>query len=214
LRLFDYAPSANCYKVRLLLAQLGIAYDRVAVDIFDGGTLEPEFVRMNPARTTPVLEIAPDTHLAESNAILMYLADGTEMYADDRVERAQIVRWLLFEQAEVVPTLGSLRFRLLTGRLRPGDDGARQRAEWALAALTTVDTHLSGRRYLVGDRYTIADLAIFGYAHAAHEAGLSTSSFPAFEAWRARVAGQPGHINDLAPYPPNARPGAGRSIYD
>jgi glutathione S-transferase len=214
LRLFDYAASANCYKVRLLLAQLAVPYERVAVDIFDGDTLDPDFARMNPARTTPVLEVAPGVHLAESNAILVYLAEGTELYADDRLERAQILRWLLFEQADLVATVGSLRFRLLTGRLRPDAPGAAKRRQGALATLATLEEHLTGRRFLVADRYTIADIAMYGYAHVAEEAGIDTAPYPAFEAWLARVAEQPGYINDLEPYPPSSHAAVSRSIYD
>ena len=214
LRLFDYGPSANCYKVRLLLAQLGVPYERVAVDIFAGGTLDPSYARMNPARTTPVLEVEPGVYLPESGAILVYLAEGTELYSDDRLERAQILRWLLFEQADLVASVGSLRFRLLTGRLRPDDPGAAQRREDSLATLATLDAHLTGRRFLVADRYTIADIAMYGYAHVAGEAGLDTAAYPAFEAWLARVAEQPGHMNDLERYPPNSQASVSRSIYD
>jgi glutathione S-transferase len=214
LRLYDYAASANCYKVRLLLAQLAVPYERVVVDIFDGDTLDPEFARMNPARTTPVLEVAPGVHLAESNAILVYLAEGTDLYAEDRLERAQIIRWLLFEQADVVATIGSLRFRLLTGRLRPDHPSVVKRREGALAALATLDAHLTGRSFLVADRYTIADIGMYAYTHVAGDAGLDTSACRAFEAWRTRVAGQPGHINDLEPYPANSQMSVSRSIYD
>jgi glutathione S-transferase len=214
LRLFDYGASANCYKVRLLLAQLGMPYERVAVDIFDGGTLDPAYARIHPARTTPVLELEPGVYLPESGAILVYLAEGTDLFADDRLERAQLLRWLLFEQADLVATVGSLRFRLLTGRLRPDDPGAAQRREGALATLATLDEHLTGRRFLVGDRYTIADIAMYGYAHVAGEAGIDTAPYPAFEAWLARVAEQPGYMNDLEPYPPNSQASVSRSIYD
>jgi glutathione S-transferase len=213
-RLFDYGASANCYKVRLLLAQLAVPYERVAVDIFAGGTLDPAYASVNPARTTPVLEVEPGVYLPESGAILVYLAEGTDLYADDRLERAQILRWLLFEQADLVATVGSLRFRLLTGRLAPDGPGAAQRREGSLATLATLDAHLTGRRFLVADRYTIADIAMYGYAHVAGEAGLDTAAYPAFEAWLARVADQPGHINDLEPYPPNSHASVSRSIYD
>ena len=112
LRLYDYGASCNCYKARLLLAQLGLEYERVPVDIFAGDTLTDEFAAMNPARTTPVLE-SDDGFLPESNAILVYLASGTSFLPADPFELAQVVRWLLYEQTDVVPAIGGLRFRLL-----------------------------------------------------------------------------------------------------
>lgn len=213
MRLYDYAASANCYKVRLLLAQLEIPYEKVSLDIFDGDTLTDAFARMNPAKTTPVLEIANDRHLSESNAILAYLADGTDLLPDDRFDHAQVLRWLLFEQADVVATMGGLRFRLVTGRLSSGDPDAQRRKAGAEDALEVLDEHLQHHDYLAADRYTIADIAIYAYTHVAHEAGIDTSPYRAFEAWLDRIAGQPGYMNDLEPYPPNASVTAGLSVY-
>ncbi len=213
MRLYDYAASANCYKVRLLLAQLGLPYERVPLDIFDGDTLTDAFGAMNPARTTPVLELGPGRHLAESNAILAYLAQGSELLPEDRFEFAQTLRWLLFEQADVVPMIGGLRFRLVTGRLSPGDPDAQRRREGAKEALGVLEAHLQTSDYLASGRYTIADIAVYAYTHVAHEAGVDTSPFGAFEAWLARVEAQPGHVNDLEPYPPNASVRQGLSIY-
>jgi glutathione S-transferase len=212
-RLYDYAASANCYKVRLLLAQLEMPYEKVSLDIFDGDTLTDAFGRMNPARTTPVLELGPDRHLTESNAILAYLAEGSDLLPDDRFDRAQVLRWLLFEQADVVPMLAGLRFRLLTGRLSPGDPDAERRKAGAEETLGVLDTHLSEHEFLAADRYTVADIAVYAYTHVAHEAGVDTSPFPAFASWRDRVAAQPRHMNDLEPYPPNASVKAGLSVY-
>lgn len=115
-RLYDYAASGNCYKVRLLLAQLGRPYERVSVDIFDGETLTDESAAKNPARSTPLLELEDGTFLAESNAILTYLAQGTPFMPSDPLGVAQVVRWLIFEQTDMMMTMGGLRFRLLTGR--------------------------------------------------------------------------------------------------
>src|SRR3954454_17310465 len=116
LRLYDYAASANCYKVRLLLAQLQRPYDRMPVDIFNGETLTDDYAAKNPLRTTPVLEIGEGTYLQESAAILWYLAEGTDFIPDDPLERAQVLRWLVIEQTDVMPAIGGLRFRLVTGR--------------------------------------------------------------------------------------------------
>ena len=213
-RLYDYAASGNCYKVRLALAQLGFEYERVPVDIFAGETLTPEFAAINPARSTPVLELADGRRLPESGAILFHLAHGTELLPDDPFEQSQVLRWLLFEQSELLPVTGGLRFRLVTGRLEPGSRGAQARHAGGVQMLGLLDEHLRDRAFLLGGRYTIADIALYGYTHVAHEAGLPMVDFPAVEAWLERVAHQPGYTNDLLPYPPNARPGAGRSIYD
>ncbi len=213
MRLYDYAASANCYKVRLLLAQLEIPYEKVSLDIFDGDTLTDAFGRMNPARTTPVLELGPDRHLTESNAILAYLAEGSDLLPEDRFDRAQVLRWLLFEQADVVPTMGGLRFRLVTGRLSAGDPEAERRRAGAEETLGVLDAHLSEREFLAADRYTVADIAVYAYTHVAHEAGVDASPYPAFAAWLARVEGRPRYMNDLEPYPPNASVKAGLSVY-
>src|SRR5918912_1068292 len=129
MRLYDYAASANCYKARLLLAQLDRPYERVAVDIFAGETLTDEFAAINPARTVPVLETDDGRFLPESAAILVYLARGTPYLPDDPFELGQVVRWLVYEQTDVIPTMGGLRFRLLVGRLLPSDPDAVRRKE-------------------------------------------------------------------------------------
>ena len=214
LRLYDYAASANCLKVRLLLRQLGLPYERVAVDIFAGDTLTDAYAEINPLRTTPVLELDDGRRLPESNAILLYLARGTPFLPDDPYELARVAGWLLFEQTDVMMTMGGLRFRLMTGRLTPDDPEALRRRRGAEETLAVLDHHLRSRAFLGGERYTIADIAVYGYAHVAHEAGLDMEPYPAVSRWLARVAEQPGHMNDLAPYPENARPGAGASNYD
>jgi len=213
LRLYDYPASCNCYKVRLLLAHLGRPYERVPVDIFAGDTLTDDYARINPARTTPVLE-TPDGFLPESNAILVYLAAGTPLLPADPFELAQVVRWLVFEQTDVVPTMGGLRFRLLVGRLTPEHPDAIRRHEGAREVLQLLDDHLAGREFLVGDRYTIADIAVYGYSHLAHEAGIEMEPYANVQAWFRRVEEQPGYIEDVEPYGANAAPGAGRSLYD
>jgi glutathione S-transferase len=214
MRLHDYAASANCYKVRLALSQLGIDYVRVPVDIFAGETLTDEFAALNPARTTPVLELEDGTTLPESGAILLYVADGTPLLPDDPMERAQVVRWLLFEQADVVPSVGGLRFRLATGRLAPDDPRVERLRTAGHEMLGVLDAHLRGRDFLVADRYTVADIAVYGYVHVADEAGVEPREHPEVARWLDRVAQQPGHFNDLEPYPANARPEVSRSVYD
>jgi glutathione S-transferase len=210
MRLYDYAASANCYKVRLLLAQLGAEYERVPIDIFAGDTLTDEFAAVNPARTTPVLEDPDGTFLQESNAILLHLARGTPFLPDD----PQVFRWLFYEQADVVPTMGGLRFRLITGRLASDDPDVLQRRNASYEVLELLDAHLAQQDFLVGGTYTVADTGIYGYVHVAGEAGLDLEPYASVRLWVARVQEQPRYLNDLEPYPPNSYAGASRSIYD
>ncbi len=210
MNLYDYAASANCYKVRLLLAHLGVEYERVPTDIFAGDTLTGEFAAINPARTTPVLEDPPGTFLQESNAILLHVARGTPFLPDD----PQVYRWLFYEQADVVPTMGGLRFRLITGRLSADEPEAARRRDGSYEVLELLDAHLSTREFFVADAYTVADIGLYGYVHVAHEAGLELEPYASLRAWLTRVQEQPGYMNDLEPYPRNSYVGASRSIYD
>lgn len=214
MRLYDYFASCNCYKVRLLLAHLGRPYERVPIDIFAGETLTDDYARVNPSRTTPVLETDDGRYLPESNAILVYLAHGTPFLPDDPVELAEVVRWLVYEQTDVIPTMGGLRFRLLVGRLEPSDPEAIRRKQGALEVLRLLDGHLATREFFVGGRYTIADVAIYGYTHVAHEAGIDLQPYSNLRAWFERVEEEPGYIEDVEPYGSNAAPGAGSSLYD
>jgi glutathione S-transferase len=213
-RLYDYPASANCYKARLLLAQLGSKYERVPIDIFAGDTLTDEYAAKNPARATPVLETDDGRYLQESNAILWYLADGTELLPEDPFDRGHVVRWLIIEQTDVMPGIGGLRFRLLTKRWTAEDPEALRRHELGLAALHMLEEHLAERSFLVGDRYSIADIAVYAYTHAAPDAGFELDAFPAVSRWLRRVERTSRFMNDLEPYPPNAARGAGKSLYD
>jgi len=211
-RLYDYAASCNCYKVRLLLAHLGIDYERVPVDIFAGGTLSDSYARINPMRTVPVLE-TEEGYLPESNAILTYLAEGTPYVPDDPWERARVVGWLIYEQTDVVFMVGGLRFRLMVGRWTPDHPEAVHRREGAVEVLQFLDEQLAEDEFLVGGRYTIADIAVYGYSHRAEEAQLDLEPYPNLRAWFERVESQPGYMEDVEPYGANAAPGAGQSIY-
>jgi glutathione S-transferase len=213
LRLYDYAASANCYKVRLLLAQLGREYERVAIDIFDGDTLTDEYAALNPFRSTPVLQLEDGRVLIESNAILWYLAAGTPFLPSDPFSQSEVCRWLIYEQTDVMPMIGGLRFRLLTGRFAPDSEAAAARRRGAYETLAMIEQHLGSHSFLAADRYTIADIAVYAYAHVAGDAGIDTSAYPAFREWLERVAAQPGFVDDLEPYPANASVLAGRSIY-
>jgi glutathione S-transferase len=160
-----------------------------------------------------VLELDDGRVLIESNAIVFYLADGTPFLPDDRVERAQVVRWLIYEQTDVMFMIGGLRFRLQTGRWQPDDEPAVARRDGAHEVLRILDAQLVETPFLVGGRYTVADIAVYAYAHLADEAGVSTADYPAFRAWVDRVESTPAFIDDLQPYPPNASRLAGRSTY-
>ena len=206
MRLYDYTASANCYKVRLLLALLGRAYERVPVDIFAGDTLTDAFAALNPVRETPVLELDSGEVVTQSNAILWLLAHGTPFLPGEPVAQGHVLQWLSFEQERVMGGIGGPRFRRLTGR--PESPG---RLAIGAEALAVLDAHLRERDWLVGDAPTIADLSVFGYAHVAADAGLEPGEH--VHAWEDRVRALPGFVADLEPYGANARPGAGRSIY-
>jgi glutathione S-transferase len=213
-RLYDYAASPNCHKVRLLLAQLGREYERVPVDIFGGDTLEPGYAEKNPGLTTPVLEVEPGVYLPESGAILLHLAEGTEFLPDDPLQRAHVYRWMMYEQARLFAIVGALRFFVLTGRLDPESPQAQQQLRFSVAAIAQAEMHLASNDFFVANRYTVADIALYGYLQVAHEAGVDMDRFPNVGAWLARVREQPNHVADLEPYPENAQAGNSRSIYD
>ena len=176
-------------------------FDRINVDIFDGDTLTDDYKRLNPVRSTPVLQLADGQTLIESNAILWYLAAGTPYLPDDALDQAEVCRWLIYEQSDVMPMIGGLRFRLATGRFTADGDAAQTRPNGAHAVLQIIDHHLAARPFLAADRYTIADTATYAYAHVAEEAGIDTSDCTRFRAWLERVSEQPGFVDDLAPYP-------------
>jgi glutathione S-transferase len=210
-RLYDYDASGNCYKARLLLALLGREYERVPVDIFAGDTLTDDFGRLNPLRETPVLELDDGAVVTQSNAILWYLAEGTAYLPDTTLERARVASWLFFEQERVMSGIGSARFRVLTGR---DPDVIPARLALGETALDAIETGLTGRSFLVGERCSIADLSCFAYVHVAGDAGYDLGALAAVSAWLERIRALPGFVDDLAPYPDNALPGCSRSIYD
>lgn len=213
LKLYDYAASANCYKARLLLAQLGLAYERVQVDIFAGESTTAAYREMNPAGRTPVLELDDGQTIAESNAILLYLGEGTPFVPEELVERARVWQWLFFEQNLFEPRVGGLRFRRLTGRggLDPALLADLGRA--AEEAMRMLGSHLAGRDFLVGSEYSVADTSLYAYAHVAGEGGLDLDRYPDVRSWLRRVEEVPRMMNDLQPYPENARAGRGRSVH-
>lgn len=215
MRLFDYPASANCYKVRLLLSLLDQPWERVAVDIFAGETLTDAYAAVNPLRETPVLELDDGRLLAQSNAILWYLAADTAWLPTEAFRQAKVAEWLSFEQERVMGGIGAPRFRLLTGRVQPDDRALSARLELGRSALDRLATVLAGRPFLLGDAPSIADVSVFAYAHVAGDTGLPfPEAWPGVGAWCDRLRALPGFVEDLVPYPPNARPGVSRSIYD
>ena len=195
IRLHDYPPSGNCYKIRLLLAQLGMPYERVEWDTFKGETRTPEFLGINPAGKVPVLETEDGELLPESNAILFYLAEGTPFLPDESLERAQALRWMSFEGSVLQPNLAVARF--VVKFLEMTDEHQemlREKQKAGYVALEIVEGHLAEHDFLVGDRYTIADVSLYAYAHVAHEGGFDLRPFPATRAWLGKISSQPSHF--------------------
>ena len=194
LRLYDYLASGNGYKVRLLLHQLGLPFERVELDILKGETRTPAFLARNPNGRIPTLELEDGTYLPESNAILWYLAEGTPFLPEERIARAQVLAWMCFEQYSHEPNIATLRFWTHAGLLEQRAALVPGKREAGVAALGVMEGHLATRSFFVAERYTIADIALYAYTHVAEEGGFSLAAYPAIRAWLACVAGQPAHI--------------------
>ncbi|MCC6764517.1 MAG: glutathione S-transferase family protein [Deltaproteobacteria bacterium] len=195
LRLYDYLPSGNGYKVRLLLAQRAIPFELVELDITKGETRTPAFLAKNPNGRIPLLEVEPGRFLAESNAILFYLAEGTPFLPDDRWLRAQVLQWMSFEQYSHEPNIATVRFWLHYTELTPERRAAiEQKRPLGYAALGVMEHHLSERPFFVGDRYSIADIALYAYSHVADEGGFDLGRYPAVGRWLGRVRAEPRHV--------------------
>jgi glutathione S-transferase len=211
LTLYDYAPSQNAWKVRQLLAHLDRAYRTVNVAIFDGEGRRPDFLALNPSGKVPVLQLPDGRALAESNAILAYLADGTPYLPADPFARAKVQQWLSFEQENVESVIGALRHWTMTGKLaRRSAEIVEGKRKHALATLQVLDGQLESRAFIAGEAYSIADISLFAYASRAGEAGLSIEPYPAFRAWIARVEAQPGFGVPMHPY--SIDPHSGREL--
>jgi glutathione S-transferase len=191
--LYDNALSGNCYKVRLLASHLGLELERRELDVVDRSNRAEVLGGLNPALRVPVLVLDDGRALAESNAILYYLADGTEYFPSEGFERAQVVQWLMFEQYSHEPNVATPRFWLHFGiEVDPSVLAERQRlGGLALAAL---DEHLAGRVFLVGDRYSIADISLYAYTHVADEGGFDIGQYASIRAWLGRVKERPGYV--------------------
>ena len=194
-RVFGTAASGNCHKVRLALDLLGLAYRWHEGDVVKGGTRTPAFLAMNPNGKVPVLQIDDHTFLAESNAILGYLADGTDLWPGDRLQRAQVLQWLFFEQYTHEPAIAVARY--IRAFLKQPDD-ARLPAliKRGDAALAVMEQHLERQPFFAAGRFSIADIALFAYTHKADEGGFDLAAYPAVRAWLARCRAVPG-VTDM-----------------
>jgi glutathione S-transferase len=193
--LYDYLDSGNGYKIRLLLSLLDRPYRWQELDILQGGTRTPEFLAKNPNGRIPTLQLDEGVCLAESNAILWYIAEGSRFIPADRLARAQALQWMFFEQYSHEPYVATPRFIL---RHLPEDSPRRaelpDRLKRGRAALAVMNTHLKSTAYFAGGHYTIADIALYAYSHVADEAGLDLAPYPEVRSWLARGAAEPRHI--------------------
>ena len=196
--LHDNMSSGNGYKVRLLLAQLGIPFERIEYDITTGETRTPEFLEnVNANGRVPVLETEEGEFLPESNAILFYLADGTPFLPEDRLGKARTLQWMFFEQYSHEPNIAVARAWLHVFDVEMTEErrnALETRQKLGYDALGVMEGHLKDRRFFVGDHYSIADIALYTYTHVADEGGFDLDGFPAVLAWLERVSSQPGYI--------------------
>jgi len=193
--LYNSAVSGNCYKVRLLLAQLGLEYETVDVSVVDRSNRAELLGDLNPGLRVPTLVLDDGRPLAESNAILWYFGDGTPYVPDDQYERAQVLQWMFFEQYSHEPYLAVVRFWLAySGTPEAFREQVPAKMKGGYAALDAMERHLDGKSFLIGDRYSIADMALYAYTHVAHEGEFDLEPYPAIRAWLDRVADQPGHV--------------------
>ncbi len=193
MRLYDNAVSGNAYKVRLLLAMRSIDYERIQLSVVDRSDREEVLGGKNPALRIPVLELDDGTTLAESNAILCYLAEGTPYMPTDPLARARVLQWMFFEQYDHEPNIAVARY-LLHYAEDPDRELIAAKQAGGEKALGAMERHLSEHDFLVGDTCTVADIALYGYTHVADEAGLSLDDYPGVARWIERVAAQPGHV--------------------
>jgi len=194
--LYNSQISGNCYKVRLLLAHLGVDYERREVDVADRSNRPELLGGLNPALRVPTLVLDDGRSLGESDAILWFFGEGTPFVPADAFQRAQVLQWMFFEQYDHEPAIAVVRFWLAYSG-RPAEEFADRidaRREAGHRALAALETHLGGRDWLVGDGLTLADIALYAYTHVAHEGGFELDAYPAIRSWIERVAAQPGHV--------------------
>ena len=194
LTLYDYWESGNGYKVRLLLSHLGLEHRRVELDILRDETRTDALLAKNPNGRVPLLELADGRVLAESNAIQFYLAEGTPYLPDDAFERAQVLQWMFFEQYSHEPYIAVLRFWTFSGKLEEHAHEIDERRRRGDQALGVMELHLAERSFFVGERYGLADIALYAFTHVAGEGGFDLAPYTAIRRWLERVRSQAGHI--------------------
>jgi glutathione S-transferase len=202
IRLYDYLPSGNGYKVRLLLTQLQIPFERIELDIIEGNTRTPRFLRKFPNGRIPAVEFDDGRRLFESNAIIWHFAETTSLVPQDPFERARVLQWMFFEQYSHEPYIAVARFFAMHPDHPDERRGGLPRIiRGGYDALGVMELHLSGsgegdhaREFFVGGQYTTADIALYAYTHVAHEGGFDLGNYPAIREWLARVKSQPRHI--------------------
>ena len=192
--LYDSAISGNCYKVRLLLHHLGIPFERKELSVVDRSDRPALLGGMNPSLRVPTLVLDDGRPLGESNAILWYFGDGTRFVPQDRYDRARVLMWQFFEQYDHEPNVAVARFWLHYRDTPPDPEALAAKHAGGYKALDAMERELSGRRFLVGDRFTLADISLYAYTHVAGEGGFDLARYPAIRAWLDRVAAEPGHV--------------------
>jgi len=195
LKVHGDSRSGNCYKVKLLLAQLGLPFEWQDYDVTLGTTRTAAFLAMNPNGRLPLLEITPGEYLAESNAILWYLAEDSDMLPDTHLGRAHALQWMFFEQYSHEPYIATSRYWMhLLGEPERFREQLEARRAPGYAALAVMEQHLARQDFLAGGRYSVADIALYAYTHVAHEGGFSLDDYPALRAWLERVKDRPAHV--------------------
>jgi glutathione S-transferase len=194
LLLYDNQDSGNCYKVRLLLAHLGIPYERRELSVEDRSNRGEVLGGLNPAQRVPTVVFDDGRSLGESGAILWYFGEGTSFVPEDRYERGQMLQWMFFEQYDHEPAIAVARFWLTHGRAAAFADRIPEKMEAGHKALRAMELHLDGRLFLVGEGMTLADIALYAYTHVANEGGFDLAAYPAIRAWLDSVAAEPGHV--------------------
>ena len=194
LKLYDFLASGNDYKV-LLLTQLEIPFERINVDITKGESRTPDYLAKNPNGRVPLLELEDGRFLPESNAIMFYLAEGSNFLPGDRFERAQVLQWLFFEQYSHEPYIATSRYIIsILNKAAEYQEILTEKREKGHAALKVMEQHLGDRSFFVSERYTIADIGLYAYTHVAHEGGFDLGAFPRIREWLERIHTQPNHI--------------------
>jgi len=192
--LYDSRISGNCYKVRLILSHLGKPCERRELSVHDRSNRPQVLGGLNPSLRVPTLVLDDGRPLGESNAILWYFADGTRYVPEDRYDRAQVLQWQFFEQYDHEPYIAVARFWLHYKEGAHDPAALAEKQKGGYKALDAMEKHLASRTFLVGERYSIADISLFAYTHVADEGGFDLSRYPAIRAWIGRVEGQPGHV--------------------